>query len=238
MKSSHLWAIASFTVLLVLMIRPRYSLKCDFDPYVNVLSNTNEVFIFIGIKNVGHSGPYIGSLLRRVQGIYSQALDKRDDLIVVHISNDQILKIKLANFRYSGSAFPLAGTIYYSRGGEAAEWPLLWQWTGTTFTKVERDKALKLMSSFQYTSDLIKAEGWMETHAKLDQRRTEMKIPVGSGQCIITLKEPIGREGVKTIKISQIGSDITNDVLSEIDVNWQTVSKKVYKSAFGFEDLQ
>jgi len=216
-------------ILVFAALRIRHFIKSDLDSYVNVLSSTNEAFIFIGRSTTGESGSGVGILLKTLLTIYPHTVDERDDLIVIHIKEGQISKSDLRNFGYSGSAFPFHGVIYFMRGGQQAEWPLLWKWNGTGFTKVEKTAALQIANSFSFTDAIIKAEGWKEARARFDRGETAIAFPLESGQCIVTLNQEVKNEEIiKTVRVRGEGYSIHEETLTRVEAKSRKVSKSEY----------
>ena len=206
-------------------LRPRYFIRSDFSPFVNILSTTNEAFIFIGRTTTRQSGTMAGILLRSFLTIYPQILDSCDDLIVIRININRIDHFDLQGFGFGGGAFPHHGTIYFLRGGRLPDGPLLWKWSDTNFVRVEKTGAAEILNSFSLTSTLIKEEGWKKTQVRFNLGETITSIEIESGRCILTLKEDAVS---KSLNVRGEGIDINEAVLAHVHSQSKEVSKRVY----------
>ena len=64
MKRLAIIIVVAVVLFLFLLLQKRYYLTSDLDPYVNILSNTNEAFIFIGKTTIGQSGSLVGMIVK------------------------------------------------------------------------------------------------------------------------------------------------------------------------------
>src|SRR5437762_2858559 len=103
MKRTHWLILIPVLMLVFAAFRNRFFIRSDFDPYVTVLSNTNETFIFIGRSTTGQSGSAFGILFKSLTALYPQTADEREDLIMVHLKAGQVQKSDLWDFGYSGA---------------------------------------------------------------------------------------------------------------------------------------
>lgn len=209
---------------------PRFYIRSTLGPYVTVLSDTNEAFIYLGRRTIGQSGSIVGILLTSLIQIYPRQFDTRDDLLLIHIrSNGTIQNMDEQNFGFGGSIFPMNGSIYYIRGVVNGTRPRIWQLENDTFIELDDVKASAVSGSFTFTSDLIKAGGWKEVRIRFDDGKTNFPFSLGTGKCVLTLTQ-VSTNGniLQTISIHGEGINIPDQVLTVQNGKSKSLSRAEY----------
>jgi hypothetical protein len=141
-------------------------------PGSSAIWHDDEAFIFLDRNVSGTIARRYQVLLQTVIGAFWYRVPPEklhEDLIVIHVKGENIERYCLKDFGSGGGAFPLEGTLYFSRGGDAKDWPYVWRWSGTNFIRVSRAKAVDILNQFppdgslpHSVSEQIQREGWEE----------------------------------------------------------------------------
>jgi hypothetical protein len=197
--------------------------------------NDDEAFIFLGNETSGLALKRYQMILQAVIGAfwYHVPAEKfREDLLVFHITRHSIHKYHLQNFGRGGGAFPFQGKLYFSRGGESADWPYVWLWTGTNFLRVGTEEALQIIEQFPPLGSLphsvaeqTKREGWKEHSSLSFYSGKETRYPIHLGERSLVVVTKAESSGSETLVVQDAQS---HDTLSILPGRYRQVSREDY----------
>jgi hypothetical protein len=158
--------------------------------------HNDEAFVFLN-RNTSASAMkgyqiVLGMLGGVSPGLYQTR--SRKDLLVFRVTENAVERYCLPNFGAGGGGFPANGKLYFDRGGDASDWPYVWRWDGTTFTRLDKATALSITelappdgSCLHSRSKQIEQERWSEHPFFIFNKGTPMRYPLDNFVLPLTL---------------------------------------------------
>jgi hypothetical protein len=193
----------------VLLFTPSHVSR-EYVGNTHLLWNSNTAFLFVERIRIGRKCSMITSFFYRAVGRRLSGLDVEiefEDLLVFKFENDAIAKFELNQFGQGGEAYPWQGSLYFSRGSNSAEWPMMWRWSGDQFVRLSKAQALNIVTnSPQFVVDILKLEGWQKQslYIRDGEKRIQFRSQ-GVKNEIILIRNP--NEEFERIAINQNGKE-------------------------------
>ncbi len=195
---------------------------------VQALWNKNELFIFItrtkSVVRISRLGLMAKSLLGS-PFLSHEALG--EDLFVFHLDDKRISRHEVPNFSSQGRVYPFNEKVYLGRGGEESEWPLIWQWTGSDFLRIDKPLAMTITNAQAYTDASVKNQGWSR-YEYLPFQPGERSYPISVGGRNVSLVLAWDRRGEKySVIIRGIPEQMGSGHLIDADRSYRAVTDRI-----------
>jgi len=216
-------AVGLFILLVVLAMRSQ-TLVIEGVPFAQALWNEDQLLVVVQKEEAEMEMSWLRRQLARVSGLFLP-LPKRLPATVTlfRIRAEGSNRLDYPRFGLVGGAFPYEGQIYFLRGSDTVDYPLMHQLVNDDLAGVPRDRALQIVSSFDLTSELLAREGWKEHTLYFTEGERTYPIQQGSRQfrLVLTQKHKAG-----LLKIELIDEERNSEqLLYELSTGWREVSE-------------
>lgn len=194
----------------------------------SVVWHDDEAFIFVNRTTSAKQMQMWKAFLEGVGFGWTAPERLHEDLLVFHIQGAHLEKYELLNFGRGGGGFPYQGQLYFSRGGEPQDWPYIWKWMGTNFSRLQKNDALNILNQFQYTSDQFKKEGWNE-NPNIVFNDSDRRYEISLASHVITLITRSRESGVYDVRLEGRLAPESREILLHCDEgHYRMVSEQNY----------
>lgn len=169
-------------------------------PGAQALWNQNELYIFAEQNKVAWSQnvwSFLWSGGKRTLMIQTAAHFHRIDCLVYRITSTTEEDHLAKGWHVDGTIAPYKGVPHAFIGGEDTSG--VYRWTGKDFVRLSPSEATDARSSYTYTGELFKHEGWTEVHVLPVRGTAEQALVLGG--IPFTLRAIQTQDGMSKIEL-------------------------------------